>query len=83
MNGIQEMAMKGVIVHVHGRNTSNLKFADDIVLSDESYERLQNKLQKLDKDSRIYGMRITIDKTKTMMFSKQSMQQVGNTSFIT
>ena len=60
MDGIQEMALKRVIVH--GRNISNLKFTDDTDLLDKPYERLQNQLQKLDEDSRRYGMRINIDK---------------------
>jgi len=41
-------------------------------------KRLQKQLQKFDVDSRRYRMRINTNRIKTMVFSKQSMQQVGS-----
>ena len=53
------------------RKIYNLKFADDIDLLDSSYARLEKQVQKLDSESRRYGMQINRDKTMTMVFPQR------------
>ena len=69
MDAVYELSEKGV--KIQGRELYNLKFADDIDLLDKTYERLQNQLEKLDAESKRYGMQINRDKTKTMIFHRK------------
>jgi len=66
MDGVQEMAKR---VKVHGINISKLKFTDDMDLLEKTYIRWQKLLQKLDEDSRRYGMQINTDRRKTIVSS--------------
>jgi len=72
MDGINEMEDKGVIFQ--GLPIYNLKAADDVDLIDKDPDNLQAMLNKLCKDSEIYGMCINKDKTKAMTFWRSDIQ---------
>ena len=47
-----------------GRNTNNLKYADDTTLMAESEEELQSLLMKVKEESEKAGLKLNIQKTK-------------------
>ena len=49
-----------------GRNTNNLRFADDITLMAESEEELKSLLMKVKEESEKVGLKLNIQKTKIM-----------------
>ena len=53
-------------VKISGRNTSNLRYADDITLMVESEEELKSLLMKVKEDSEKAGLKLNIKKTKIM-----------------
>ena len=53
-------------VKISGRNTSNLRYADDITLMAESEEELKSLLMKVKEDSEKAGLKLNIKKTKIM-----------------
>ena len=48
------------------RNINNLRYADDTTLMAESKEELKNLLRKVKEDSEKVGLKLNIQKTKTM-----------------
>ena len=51
-------------IYIAGRNTNNLRYADDTTLMAESKEKLQNLLMKVKKESEKVGLKLNIQKTK-------------------
>ena len=49
-----------------GRNSNNLRYADDIILMAESEEELKSLLVKLKEESEKVGLKLNIQKTKIM-----------------
>ena len=49
-----------------GRNTNNLRYADDTTLMAESEEELKSLLLKVKEDSEKVGLKLNIQKTKIM-----------------
>ena len=49
-----------------GRNSNNLRYADDITLMAESEEELKRLLMKVKEESEKVGLKLTIQKTKIM-----------------
>ena len=49
-----------------GRNTNNLRYADDTTLMAESEEELKSLLMKVKEKSEKVGLKLNIQKTKTM-----------------
>ena len=49
-----------------GRNTNNLRYADDTTLIAESEEELKSLLMKLKEESEKVGLKLNIQKTKIM-----------------
>ena len=49
-----------------GRNTNNLRYADDTTLMAESEEQLKSLLMKVKVESEKVGLKLNIQKTKTM-----------------
>ena len=68
MDGINEMEDKGVIIQ--GLSIYNLKFTDDLDLTNKDPDNLQVMLNKLCEDSERYGMCTNKDKTKDMTFRR-------------
>ena len=54
-------------VKIDGEFLSNLRFADDIFLSTETPQELQQMLQELSDESRRMGLKMNIAKTKVMV----------------
>ena len=49
-----------------GRNINNLRFEDDTILMAESKEKLKSLLMKVKEKSEKAGLKLNIQKTKTM-----------------
>ena len=53
---------------IDGRNTNNLRYADDTSLIRENEEELKSLLMKVKEDSEKAGLKLNIQKLKTMAF---------------
>ena len=53
-------------INIAGRNINNLRYADDTTLMAESEEELKSFLMKVKVDSENIGLKLNIQKTKTM-----------------
>ena len=53
-------------IKIAGRNTNNLRYADDTTLMTESEEELKNLLMKAKEESGKVGLKLNIQKTKIM-----------------
>ena len=53
-------------IKIAGENINNLKYADDTTLKTESEEELMNLLKKVKKESKKAGLKLNIQKTKTV-----------------
>ena len=62
-NGLDE-AQDGI--NIAGRNTNNLRYADDTTLMAESKEELKSLLMKVKEESEKAGLNLNIQKTKIM-----------------
>ena len=51
-------------IKIAGRNSNNLRYADDITLMAESEEELKNFLMKVKEESEKVGLKLNIQKTK-------------------
>ena len=65
-------------IKIVGRNTSNLRYADDITLMAESEEELKHLLMKLKEESEKVSLKLNIQKTEIMASSPiTSWQMMG------
>ena len=53
-------------IKISGRNSNNLRYADDTTLMAESEEELKSLLMKVKKESEKVGLKFNIEKTKIM-----------------
>ena len=53
-------------IKIAGRNVSNLRYADDTTLMEESEEELKSLLMKVKEESEKVGLKLNIQKTKIM-----------------
>ena len=53
-------------IKISGRNTNNLRYADDTTLMAESEEELRSLLMKVKEESKNVGLKLNIQKTKIM-----------------
>ena len=53
-------------IKIAGRNTNNLRYADDTTLMAESKEELKSLLIKVKEESEKVGLKLSIQKTKIM-----------------
>ena len=53
-------------IKIAGRNINNLRYADDTTLIAESEEELMSLLMKMKEESEKVGLKLNIQKTKTM-----------------
>ena len=65
-NGGLDEAQAGI--KIAGRNINNFRYADDTTLMAESEEELKSLLMKVKKESDKAGLKLNIQKTKTMAF---------------
>ena len=62
-NAVLDEAQAGI--KIAGRNTNNLRYADDTTLIEES-EQLKSLLMKVKEESEKAGLKLNIQKTKIM-----------------
>jgi len=53
-------------IKIAGRNTNNLRYADDTTLMAESEEELKSLLMKVKEESEKVGLKLRVQKTKIM-----------------
>ena len=53
-------------IKIAGRNSNNLRYADDTTLMAESEEELKSLLMKVKEESEKAGLKLSIQKTKIM-----------------
>ena len=53
-------------IRIAGRNINNLRYSDDTTLMTESEEELKSLLMKVKQESKKVGLKLNIQKTKTM-----------------
>ena len=63
-------------VRIAGRNTNNLRYADDTTLMAESEEELKNPLMKVEEESEKVGLKLNIQTTKIMASSPITSWQI-------
>ena len=71
--GLEE-AQAGIMIA--GRNTNNLRHADDTTLKSESKEKLKSLLMKVKEESDKVGLKLNIQKTKIMAFGPITSWQI-------
>ena len=54
-------------IKIDGRNSNNLRYADDVSLMAESKEKLKSLLMKVKEESEKVGLKLNIQKTKIMV----------------
>ena len=63
-------------IKIAGRNINNLRYADDSILMAESEEELKSLLMKVKEESEKVGLKLNIQKTKTMAFGSITLWQL-------
>ena len=56
-------------IKIAGRNSSNLRYADDTTLMAESEEELKSLLMRVKEEGEKVGLKLNIQKTKIVAFS--------------
>ena len=64
-------------IKIAGRNTNNLRYADDTTLMAESEEELKSPLMKVKEESEKVGLKLNIQNTKIMASSPITSWQIG------
>ena len=54
------------VIKIAGRNTNNLRYADNTTLMTEGKEKLKSLLMKVKEDSEKAGLKVNFQKTKIM-----------------
>ena len=68
-------------INIAGRNISNLRYADNTTLMEESEEELKSLLMKVNEKSEKVGLKLNIQKTKIMASGPITSWQIdGETS---
>ena len=63
-------------IKIAGRNSNNLRYADDITLMAESEEELKSPLMKVKEESEKVGLKLNIQKTTIMASSSITSWQI-------
>ena len=63
-------------IKISGRNTSDLRYADDTTLMAESKEELMSLLMKVKEESEKFGLKLSIQKTKIIASSSITSWQI-------
>ena len=63
-------------IKIAGKNTNNLRYADDATLMAESEEELKSLLMKVKEESEKVGLKLNIQKTKIMAFGPITSLQI-------
>ena len=63
-------------IKIAGRNTNDLRYADDTTLMAESEEELKSLLKTVKEESEKVGLKLNIQKTKIMAFGPMTSWQI-------
>ena len=63
-------------IKIARRNISNLRYADDTTIMEESEEELKSLLMKVKEESEKVGLKLNIQKTKIMAYSPITSWQI-------
>ena len=63
-------------IKIAGRNNNNLRYADDTTLMAESKEELKSLLLEVKEESKKAGLKLNVQKTKTMTTSPITSWQI-------
>ena len=63
-------------IKIDGRNIKNLRYADDTTFMAESEEELRSLLMKVKEESKNFGLKLNIQKTKIMASSPITSRQM-------
>ena len=75
---MEEMQLKCKGFQVHGAKINTLFYADDGLIIEESIEEAEKSVEKLIVASKLYGLKINMDKSKALIFnSKQKPEHIG------
>ena len=69
-NVFRKLYSEDLGLHIDGRKLRHLRFADDLILLDESKKKIEKGTQTLKTESSNVGLRMNITKTKLMTNSK-------------
>ena len=64
-------------IKISGRNSNNLRYADDTTLTAEREEELKNFLMKVKEESEKVGLKLNIQKMKIMASSPITSWPIG------
>ena len=64
-------------IKIAGRNSNNLRYADDTTVMAESEEELKSLLMKVKEESEKVGLKLNIQKTKIMASGPITSWQIG------
>ena len=70
-------------IKIAGRNINDLRNADDTTLMAESEEELKSLLMKVKEESEKVGLKLNIQKTKTMAFGPITLWQIDGETVAT
>ena len=70
-------------IKIAGRNTNNLRYADDITLMAESEEEWKSLLMKVKEESGKAGLKLNIQKTKIMASGPITSWQIDGETNVT
>ena len=62
-------------IKIAGRNINHLRYADDTTLMAENEEKLKSRLMKVKEESKSFGLKLHIPKTKIMTSGPITSQQ--------
>ena len=80
-NAVLDEAQAGI--KISGRNTNNLRYADDTTLMAESEEEIKSLLMKVKEESEKVGLKLNIQKTKIMASSPITSWQIDGERVVT
>ena len=63
-------------IKIAGRNINNLRYADDTILVAESEEKLNSLLMKVKEESEKAGLKLNVQKTKSMASGAITLWQI-------
>ena len=69
-------------IKIARRNVNNLRYADDKTLMAESEEELKGLLMKMKEESEKFGLKLNIQKTKTMASGPITSWQIGGETVV-
>src|SRR5574340_618452 len=64
-------------IKIAGRNSNNLRYADDTTFTAESEEELKSLLMKVKEESEKVGLKLSIQKTKIVASGPTTSWQIG------